>query len=129
MDRLEPKMTLKYLKELTSLTEAVRGPGFFQEARSYSDSGEFTEEFYELFNQVTKMKKIMKHPKWLDWMESTDRNADTNTEGHARDAIRAIVDLEAALTDIDHEFDRMNGHDRNSHVSDTEPDDEEQEEK
>lgn len=117
-------MTLKHLKELTSLTEAVRGPGFFQEARSYSDSGEFTEEFYELFAQVTKMKKIMKHPKWLDWMQMTDRNFDSNTEDPAKQAIHAIVDLENALTDIDREFDRLNGHERP--VDDDTPLDDEQ---
>jgi hypothetical protein len=111
-------MQFKHLKSMLAeapknkaLNEAVKGPGFFQEARSYSDSGEFTEEFYELFTQVTKMKKVMKHPKWLDWMEMTDRNFGSNVEESAKDAIRAVSALEDALTDIDRAFDTINGHD------------------
>lgn len=97
-------MTFKHLKELT---EAVTGHGFFQEARLYSDSGEFKDEFYELFAQVTKMKKVMKHPKWLEYMKATDRNFDADTEGPAKSAIRAVTDLEDALTEIDRQFDRL----------------------
>ena len=55
-------MHLKHLQELTNLNEAAGG--FFTEAKGYSDSSEFTAEFYgELFTQVTKMKKVMKDPK------------------------------------------------------------------
>jgi hypothetical protein len=99
-------MDLKHLKNLTTLNEA--GNGFFSEAKQYSDSGEFTDEFYDLFAQVTKMKKVMKHPKWIEYMRATDRNSDTMTEGSARDAIKAITDLEDNLKDIDREFDRLN---------------------
>lgn len=100
-------MHLKHLKEMTILAEA--GAGFFSEAKQYSDSGEFTDEFYDLFAQVTKMKKVMKHPKWVEYMKASDRNLGTSVEGSARDAVRAITDLENALIDIDREFDRANG--------------------
>ena len=102
-------MDLKNLKEMMMIKEA--GAGFFSEAKQYSDSGEFTDEFYDLFAQVTKMKKVMKHPKWLDYMKATDRNTSSATEGSAKDAIRAITDLEDALHTIDREFDRANGDD------------------
>jgi len=103
-------MHLKHLQELTNINEATSG-GFFTEAKGYSDSGEFTDEFYDLFAQVTKMKKVMKNPKWLEYMKMTDFNMSTETQGLARDAIKAIVALEASLQAIDKEFDRANGHD------------------
>lgn len=102
-------MHLKQLQELTQLTEA--SGGFFTEAKGYSDSGEFTDEFYDLFAQVTKMKKVMKNEKWLGYLKLTDFNMSTNTEDLGRDAIKAIVALEAALQAIDKEFDKANGHD------------------
>ena len=99
-------MDLKHLKKMMNLNEA--GPGFFSEAKQYSDSGEFTDEFYDVFAQVNKIKKIMKHPKWLEYMKASDRNLGTNVEGAAKDAVRAITDLENALIDIDRDFDRVN---------------------
>lgn len=102
-------MHLKHLQELTHIAEATGG-GFFTEAKGYSDSGEFTDEFYDLFALATKMKKVMKNEKWLNYLKMGDMNNDTNTQEHARDAIRAIVTLEAALQAIDKEFDEANGH-------------------
>ena len=100
-------MDLKTLKEMVLINEV--GTGFFSEAKNYGDSGEFTDEFYDLFAQVTKMKKVMKHPKWLEYMKASDRNLGAKTEGSAKDAIKAITDLEDNLHDIDREFDRING--------------------
>lgn len=102
-------MNLKHLQELTQINEA--NGGFFTEAKGYSDSGEFTDEFYDLFTQSTKMKKVMKNPKWIEYMRLTDFNMGTSTVDLARDAIKAIVALEAALQAIDKEFDKANGHD------------------
>lgn len=99
-------MHLKHLKEMTILHEA--GAGFFSEAKQYSDSGEFTDEFYKMFKAVNDMKAVMKHPKWLEYMKASDRNLGTTVEGAAKDAIRAITDLENALIDIDRDFDRVN---------------------
>jgi len=103
-------MQLKHLQELTHIAEATAG-GFFTEAKGYSDSGEFTDEFYDLFAQVTKMKKVMKNEKWLNYLKMGDINNDTSTQDPARDAIRAILALEDALHAIDKEFDKANGHD------------------
>ncbi len=104
-------MELKHLKTLTTLNEATSGHGFFQEAKQYTDSGEFTDEFYDLFTQVTKMKKVMKNPKWVEYMRTTDRNFSASTEASARTAIKAVTELEDALTDIDRELDHVNGGD------------------
>jgi hypothetical protein len=103
---------LTHLREMTGLTEAA-GPGFFSEAKQYNDSGEFTDEFYDIFAQVNKMKKVMKHPKWMEFMKATDRNSDASLTGPAKDAISAVTDLENALIDIDREFDRVNNTDSN----------------
>ena len=100
-------MDLKNIKEMLLLNEA--GLGFFSEAKQYESSGEFTDEFHDLLALVVKMKTIMKHPKWMEYMRASDRNLDTTVEGAARDAIRALVDLENAFMDIDREFDRANG--------------------
>ena len=104
-------MKLRHLQELTQSAEAVNGGGFFTEAKGYTDSSEFTDEFYgELFAQVTKMKKIMKNQKWMDYMKLTDFNMGTDAEEPARAAIKAVVELEKALQRIDNEFDKANGH-------------------
>jgi hypothetical protein len=98
---------LTHLKEMTGLTEAA-GPGFFSEAKQYSDSGEFSDEFYDIFAQVNKMKKVMKNPKWMEYMKATDRNHSLSVTNAARDALKAVTDLENALIDIDRDFDRIN---------------------
>ncbi|WP_407307855.1 hypothetical protein [Acinetobacter sp.] len=115
-------MKLKHLQEFTQINEASGG-GFFTEARGYSDSGEFTDEFYDLFAQVTKMKKVMKNQKWIDYMKLTDFNMDTSCETPARDAIKAVVALEDALNQIDREFDHANGHSSDEDDSDEMSDD------
>lgn len=120
-------MSLKKLQEMTLITEIANGGGFFTEGKGYSDSGEFTDEFYDLFAQVTKMKKVMKNQKWLDYMKLSDYHMSTNTEDPARDAIKAIVALEEALNKIDREFDRANGHDEGGDYN-LEPDDDKPEE-
>lgn len=99
-------MPLESLKEMVLLNEV--GPGFFSEASHYGDHGQFTDEFYDLFTQVQKMKKVMKSPKWVGYMEATDRTQGTMMAGSARDAVKAITDLEDHLRDIDREFDRLN---------------------
>lgn len=98
-------MKLLHLKEMAILAEA--GAGFFSEAKQYSDSGEFTDEFYDMFTQVNKMKKVMKHPKWLEYMKASDRNQGTGVLNPAKNAIRAITDLENALIAIDRDFDKL----------------------
>lgn len=116
----------KNLQEFTQLNEAT-GAGFFAEAKGYDNSSDFTDEFYDLFAQVTKMKKIMKNEKWINYMKLTDFNAGTHTEEPARDAIKAVIALEKALNSIDTEFDKANGHENDQPNNDgitDEPEDE-----
>jgi len=100
-------MDLTNLKEMMLIKEA--GAGFFSEAKQYNDAGEFSDEFYDLFAQVTKMKKIMKHPKWMEYMRTLDRTGGSMAVGSAQDAIKAVTDLEDHLKDIDREMDRLSG--------------------
>lgn len=78
------------------------------EGKDYSDSSEFTDEFYGIVQQVAKMKQAMKNPRWLAWMKTTDSNFGTETEVPARAAIQAVNSLDAQLSDIDAEFDKAN---------------------
>jgi hypothetical protein len=76
----------------------------------YSDSGEFTDEFFGLFDHLNKMKAVIKAPRWLEYMKMTDTNFGTSTVESALSTISALNSLDAALHDIDAEFDKANGH-------------------
>lgn len=119
-------MRLTKLQEMTKINEVTSSGGFFTEARGYSDSGEFTDEFYDLFTQSTKMKKVMKNQKWMDYMKSTDfHSMNSDCQDAAKDAIRAVVALENALQRIDRVFDKINGtdeYDDNDDMSMEDPD-------
>jgi hypothetical protein len=81
------------------------------EAKSdYGTSGEFTDEFFGLFDHVNKLKAVIKAPRWMEYMKTTDTNFGTDTAEPAASAISALNSLDAALRDIDAEFDKANGH-------------------
>ena len=105
-------MKLTRLQELGTITEAsiVSEDGFFAtEGQHYDDSSTFTDEFYGVCADVQKMKKILKSPKWMNWMKSTDQNFDVEVVPLARDAISALNALDRALAEISHEFDKADG--------------------
>lgn len=76
------------------------------EAKEYSDSSDFTDEFYGIVQQVAKIKQAMKNQRWIGWMKTTDDNFGTDTQTPARAAITAINSLDAQLGDIDDELDK-----------------------
>lgn len=76
------------------------------EAKEYSDSSDFTDEFYGIVQQVAKMKQAMKNPRWIGWMKTTDDNFGTDTQTPARSAITAVNSLDSQLGDIDDELDK-----------------------
>lgn len=76
------------------------------EAKEYSDSSDFTDEFYGIVGQVAKMKQAMKNQRWMNWMKTTDNNFGTDTQTPARSAITAVNSLDAQLSDIDDELDK-----------------------
>jgi hypothetical protein len=77
------------------------------EGKEFEDSAEFTDEFYGIMQDITKMKGKMKAPRWMAWMRTTDENFGTSCESPARAAITAIGNLEAQIQDIDAEFDKI----------------------
>ena len=83
--------------------------GLIQEASSdYSDSSEFTDEFYGMLEKIAQFKGKMKNPRWMKWMRTTDTNFGTETEQPALGAIDAINTLHAQFQDIDEELDKAN---------------------
>lgn len=96
-------MKLNKLEQLSKpLTEATRPTG------DYKDSADFTDEFYGIMSDIQELKKIMKSPRWLRWMSSTDENFNTSTVKHAKEAIFALSKMEESLNKIDTEFDSVN---------------------
>lgn len=77
-------------------------------ASNYSDSSEFTDEFYGMLEKIAQFKGKMKNPRWLKWMRDTDTNFGTETEQPALGAIDAINTLHAQFQDIDTELDKAN---------------------
>ena len=49
----------------------------------YSDSSDFTDEFYGMSQDIEKMKSKIKNPRWLKWMKVTDQNFGTDCEAPA----------------------------------------------
>lgn len=44
------------------------------EGKNYDDSAEFTEEFYGVVQKVNDIKRVVKAPRFMGWMKSTDHN-------------------------------------------------------
>lgn len=44
------------------------------EAKNYNDSSDFTEEFYGIMQKVNDIKSVVKAPRFMGWMKSTDHN-------------------------------------------------------
>lgn len=94
--------------KLTKL-EQLSKTGIINEARGtsgeYDGSADFTEEFFDLQQHVIAMKKVMKSPRWIRWMKSTDDNFGTKTVSKSNDVLFALNKLDEALRDLDEELD------------------------
>ena len=92
--------------KLTKLEELANRQGRpLTEAKGeYSDSAEFTDEFYGVIQQITAIKKIMKSPRWAKWMQSTDENFGTKVVSKSKDATFALDKLDEALRNLDTEL-------------------------
>lgn len=78
------------------------------EGKEYADSAEFTDEFYGMMQTVAKLKQIVKNPRWLNWLKTTDTNFATDVVEPGKQFIGAINDADSALRAIDEEFDKAN---------------------
>lgn len=99
-------MKLTKLEELSKNKSAA--PQLTEAKTEYSDSAEFTDEFYGVMQTVQSLKKIMRSPRWMRWMESTDLNFGTKAAAKAKDANFALGKLEASLIEIDDELESAN---------------------
>jgi len=63
-------MELKRLKELA---------GVLNEAKDYSDSAEFTEDYMTVLDNIKEIGKIINTKKWDNWMKVTEANFDVKT--------------------------------------------------
>lgn len=104
------EIDVKHVKAAVT-EELIHEDGFFAaEGQQYNDSTEFSDEFYGLCADVQKIKKIIKSPKWLQYMKTFDQNNNgVECEHPARDAVAAITALDRSLSEIDIEFDKGNG--------------------
>ena len=72
----------------------------------YADSSEFTAEFYELLAHVRKAKVIMTSPKFVHWLNVTDRNHDTECFKIYVNALVRVVPLKYQLEALEQELDK-----------------------
>lgn len=75
------------------------------EAKDYSDSAEFTEEFYTMISKVNDIKRVVKAPRFMNWMKVTDHNFDTNCEQLGRAVVEATDALHQAVNDLEDNLD------------------------
>lgn len=111
------KLTKDYKKAMESLmTEAeamvmqvaesqVDQAPVLLEAKDYSDSSEFTDEFYGVIQKVNEIKRAVKAPRWMAWMKTTDHNFSTNCEALGRDVITAVNALDKSITELEDNLD------------------------
>lgn len=50
------------------------------EGKNYDDSAEFTDEFYGIVQKVNDIKRVVKAPRFMNWMKATDHNFGTGGE-------------------------------------------------
>lgn len=98
----EAEILVSQVNEGTS----VAGDVLTEANSDYSDSSEFTDEFYGMMESITKIKGKMKNARWMKWMKTTDSNFGTECEVPARSAISAVNTLSAQFDDIDAELDK-----------------------
>ncbi len=75
------------------------------EGKSYSDSAEFTEEFYGMHNKLLDIKRIVKSDRWMDWMKVTDHNHLTNCVESAKRVVEATGELYTAFDELEGQLD------------------------
>ena len=75
------------------------------EGKDYGDSAEFTEEFYGVVGKVNDIKRVVKAPRFMNWMKVTDHNYDCNCEQLGRAVIDATDALHKAIHELEDSLD------------------------
>lgn len=73
------------MKEVLSTTASLL------EGKNYDDSAEFTEEFYGVVQKVNDIKRVVKAPRFMGWMKSTDHNFGPSLAGGDEDDMDAVT--------------------------------------
>lgn len=98
---MEAEMLLSQVNEGQSSVGSILAEG-----STYADSADFTDEFFTLHEKVNSLEKVMKNPRWMAWMKTTDQNFGTECEGHAKDAKDALTALKNSLNQVGEQLDQ-----------------------
>lgn len=90
----------KYLIAPRTVTEGRR----LTEAKDYSDSGEFTDELFDISSHISKMKQITRQPRWTNWMQVTDDNYSTSCVALNKDFAVKLGELDKAFDSLEDEL-------------------------
>lgn len=85
--------------------EALETLGALLEGKDYADSAEFTEEFYGMVQKVNDIKRIVKAPRFMNWMKVTDHNFDTTCVEGGKAVVAAVDTLHSAVNDLESQLD------------------------
>lgn len=85
--------------------EALETLGALLEGKDYADSAEFTEEFYGVVQKVNDIKRIVKAPRFMNWMKVTDHNFDTTCVEGGKAVVAAVDTLHSAINDLESQLD------------------------
>lgn len=81
-----PEQMRKYANLLTEGFDPMAGPG----PNEYQDSAEFTNDFYTVHDQLTKMQELVNSEKWVAWMNITDENYMTSCAAESENFAEAL---------------------------------------
>lgn len=79
-------------------------PEVIDEAEEYTDSGEFTDEFYDLLDKVEHLKTVVNGAKFNHWMDVTDTNFSTTLKTLTPALKEALTALETSLKAVEEEL-------------------------
>lgn len=82
------------------VTEGVK----INEAKDYSDSGEFTDELFSVSDHINKIKQTVRQPKWTNWMQVTDDNFGTSSVALNADVVTKLKELDTAFDALENEL-------------------------
>lgn len=74
------------------------------EGRTYDDSSEFTEDLHSVGGKILDLKKLIRQPRWMQWMEVTDHNFNTTTVAFNKELHDKLVALDGAYNNLEAEL-------------------------
>ena len=85
-------------------TDESLSEGLLNEGRTYDDSTEFTEDLHNVGSKILDLKKIIRQPRWMQWMELTDHNFNTTTVAFNKELHDKLVALDTAFDNLEAEL-------------------------